>query len=378
MKTNAINLKSYRNIVSSIRIDHEAFAMIREEVEGAYEDVTPEGFPVCLLIIGESRTGKSCVVRQVLDQYAPDEGDDQSVLYAVAPAKATLKSLLEALLKGLGDPYWSRGTESNMTQRLYTQLEQVNCRMIILDEFQHLCDKGQAKQLDILADWLKVLLENGHWGLVAVGLPESASIVNCHSQLAGRFEPLLRMPTFDWTDKMSRSQFKGILKRFRLEMAPFELPLIEDEQLAFRMYLATAGRVGLIAKLLDRAVRDAIRAKRLQIRFADLQAAYGRAIWASSWFPVKDGPFLADQASISGSEVLKAVLERAKHEQVADTSGAVEIHTSPTGSSTEKQKNTRRPERHSHSYPAPGRMRAKARLKPPVTRGVRRGMERMS
>lgn len=370
MKANTIDLRRYRNIVSSIRIYHEAFAMIREEVVAAYEDVTPDGLPVCLLIVGESRTGKSSVVRQMLDQYVPDEGENQSVLYAVAPAKATLKSLLEALLKGLGDPYWSRGSESNMTQRLYTQLEQVNCRMIILDEFQHLCDKGQAKQLDILADWLKVLVENGHWGLIAVGLPESASIVNRHPQLAGRFEPLLRMPTFDWMDKASRSQFKGILKRFRLELAPFELPLIEDEHLAFRMFLATAGRVGLIAKLLDRAVKDAIRERRLQIRIADLQAAYGHAIWASSWFPVKDGPFLADQASISGTLVLQEVMARAKHEQVADTSSVVEVHTSATGAAAGMKNRRPRP----HSDRTAGRTRTSSCHKPAISRGARRRM----
>lgn len=325
MKPKKTDLKKYLNLVPSICIEHAAFASIKEELEAAYDSVSEDGNPVCTLITGESRTGKSSVVRLMLRDML-EVSDGQSVVYAIAPAKATTKSLLEALLKGLGDPYWHRGSESNMTQRLYTLLEEVKCRLIILDEFQHLCDKGQRKQLTVLADWLKVLVEGNRWGLVAVGLPESASIVHCHRQLQTRFQPELKMPVFDWTDKSSRVQFRGILKQFRLDLAPFELPLIEGEALALRVYLATAGRVGLIARLLDRAVKDAIRAERTKIRLEDLQVAYDHAIWGAPRFPVKGGPFLGSEAEITGKQVLASVLEVAAREHVADTSAKVEIH----------------------------------------------------
>src|SRR5690606_19134590 len=123
------------------------------------------------------------VVRELLETHVPTRVDGtliRSVVYAVAPAKATVKSLLESLLRGLGDPYWSRGSLGTMTQRLYTLLEAVQCRMIILDEFQHLCDKGQKQSLHMLADWLKVLIEERKYGLVAVGLPTAASVVHKH------------------------------------------------------------------------------------------------------------------------------------------------------------------------------------------------------
>lgn len=321
-----IKLNELKGIVSSICIDHSDFTMIRSEVERAYEDVDPEGYPVCLLVVGDSRTGKSFMVKNALRNCCSQMQDEQSVVYAVAPAKATLKSLLESLLHGLGDPHWYRGDISNMTQRLYTQLEAVNCRMIILDEFQHLCDKGQDKTLDILADWLKDLIEIKHVGLIAVGMPESQSIINRNPQLGGRFDAVLRMPTFDWMDGASRAQFRGILKSFRVEMDPFELPLIEYEEMAFRMYLATAGRIGLVAKLLNRAVKDAVRRGSRKIDVPALQAAYQRAIWSAPRFPVKEGPFLAKYDALCDEAVVKEAIEHAKAEQVADTSGDVELH----------------------------------------------------
>lgn len=332
MSAKKSDLSQYRDLVSRVRIDHDAYAFALHELNDAYDNVGNTATPVCLLIIGESRTGKSSVVRDMLETYLPQRVDGRtirSVVYAVAPAKATVKSLLESLLKGLGDPFWSRGTESNMTQRLYTQLDAVQCKLIILDEFQHLCDKGQAKRLDGLADWLKVLLETRKYGLVAVGLPSATSVVHNHPQLIGRFDEALRMPVFDWQDDALAAQFRGVLRQFQKELRPFQLPSLDSREMGLRMFLATAGRIGLVAKLLDRAIRDAIREGRLEIRIENLAEAYSRAIWSARLFPVAGGPFGAEWASLSQKGVQEAVLANAALEHVADHSATVEVHGNP-------------------------------------------------
>lgn len=249
------------DIVSKIRVAHDAYGEIQRELEIGYESVGSTPVPVCLLVTGETRTGKSCVVREMLRQHVARENGDgniQSVIYAVAPPSATLKGLLEALLKALGDPLWSRGAVSSMTERLYILLEKVNCRMIVMDEFQHLWPEGRRAGATVLSDWVKVLVEPGRWGIVAVGLPRSAAIIHTHRQLVNRFRPALCLPLFDWSVNSSRLQFRGVLKGFRRQLAPFEFPELESSELAYRMYLATCGRMGLIATLLDRAVKDAV------------------------------------------------------------------------------------------------------------------------
>lgn len=322
------DLSKYSNIVQAIRIDHDAYATIREELEMAYDAIGTTPTPVCVLLTGETRTGKSCVVLEFAETYLPSQAVDQtarSIVRAVTPETATVKSLLESLLKGLGDPHWSRGTISSMTHRLHVMLEAVQCKLIVLDEFQHLCDKGQRIRMMTVADWLKNLLQTNQYGLLAVGLPESASVVHAHRQLSDRFDCVLQMPQFDWKVDASAAQFRGVLVQFQEQLKPFELPPMDSKEMGFRMFLATAGRIGLVAKLLDRAIRVAIRAGSTKIRIEDLARAYARSIWSAPRFPVPGGPFGAEIAKLSGSEVQALVVKIADQEAYAERDPKVSV-----------------------------------------------------
>lgn len=353
---NSKDLERYTNLVGSIRIDHRAYDDIHRSIEEAYEEAVAvsEGSievatPICLLIVGETRTGKSSVARDFFEarkSAREKQGLRQAVLYATAPPEGTVKALLEQLLRALGDPHWSKGSRANMTHRLLTLLKGVGCRMIILDEFQHLCDKGQRRRLVEASDWLKNLVESKEWALVAVGLPESLSVINANRQLKARFDSPLTMPLFDWCDGMSRRQFRAILKAFAKELAPFELPCLDSDDIAFRVFLATSGRLGLFAKLMDRAVKTAIRGGTTKIRMEDLAEAFKRAIWFSAEFPLEGGPFLANLDVVSADEVVKQVAILAERDEFVDTSASVEIHGAPSSQDNDGPRGWPRKRRH--------------------------------
>jgi hypothetical protein len=350
MSTKKRDLRKYRDVVLTLRVEHAAYTELMEELKAAYDDIGLSAVDVCLIVLGEPRTGKSSLATDMLDDRVTKQSADsviRNVVYAVAPSPATVKSLLECLLYGLGDPHWNRGTVSNMTQRLYTLLKAAKCRMIILDEFQHLCaadgsdsesapgaaevrrprrSSGAVQRQKATADWLKVLLETTGIGFVAIGLPHAASVIQSNRQLSGRFDPPLRLPVFDWYEDASRAQFLGILQQFQEGLEPFQFPPFDSDAMGLRMYLASAGRIGLLAKFLDRAVRNAIRAKTVQIRLDDLAKAYRASIWSAPLFPVKGGPFGADFSALQLRGVQEQVLADASKEPCADMSGAVKVY----------------------------------------------------
>lgn len=349
------DLSQYMNLVGSIRIDHRAYEDIYQNINEAYEEAGAAAngqgeaaVPVCLLVVGETRTGKSSVAKDFFANCKPVRGKlglNQTVVYAAAPPEGTVKALLEQLLKALGDPHWSKGSRANMTYRLLTLLRGVGCRMIVLDEFQHLCDKGQRQRLVESADWLKNLVESREWALIAVGLPDSISVVNANRQLKARFDAPLTMPLFDWSDGGSRRQFRAILKAFAKELAPFELPSLESDEVALRVFLATSGRLGLFAKLLDRAVKTAIRAGTTKIRMEDLAIAFDRAIWFAPEFPLEGGPFGANLELLKCGEVIAKVASLAERDDFADMSATVQINGSESGASKQSRRGGRNTKR---------------------------------
>lgn len=322
-------LLQYIDLVKSIRIDHLAYTSILDALEDSLDSVGYTATPECLHIVGGYRTGKSCVIEDFLSRHPPDRlatGIRRSIVQATIPYNGTVKALVEALLRAFGDPQWVRGSESNQSARLRDFLEKTYCKMIILDEFQHLCDKGQQKRLDHTTDWLKDLIEKKPWALVVAGLPESSAIINRNGQLQGRFDGSLVMPLFDWKRPEDRTQFRSIVQSFVSEMHPFELPDLGGEELAFRTYLATSGRVGLFAKLMDRVVRNAIRAHTTKIRLPDLAKAYEQAIWFASRFELQGGPFLCDLQQ-GRNDLLSRVIGMAGEDSAyQEGNGSVHLH----------------------------------------------------
>lgn len=284
------------DIVSSIRALTPSYKVIKKRLAQALRDVGTTPVPVCLLILGDSRVGKSCPAEDFIDEQSQAQSDvsTRSVLYVLMPAKVTILSLIEQILFALRDPLWERGSLGTKTKRLYGLIDRLKVVMIIFDEFQHLwrSAKPGGQRAGEVADWLKNLTVHRQLAIVGIGLPELRAHLIRHEQLSNRFGSPIVIPTFDWMDEQSRGLFKGVLLAFESELMSIEMPSTEDADVAFRFFLACAGRVGLLVKILDRAVKTCIENNSLKIRMADLQAAFESEIWFSAEFPVVGGPFL--------------------------------------------------------------------------------------
>src|SRR5690554_3812150 len=141
-------MNNVRNIVENTLVPHTAFERARTRLEQCFDYAQTASEPICIALVGESRTGKSRVLEECYASHPSirdSEGLNTPILRVKTPSKPTVKGLAELMLRAMGDPRFDAGTENAKTIRLQTLMEHSNTRMVMIDEFQHFYDKGSHK-----------------------------------------------------------------------------------------------------------------------------------------------------------------------------------------------------------------------------------------
>lgn len=271
-------------IIDSILIPHSAFTHALEKLEQCYAYAPGASEPVCMALIGESRTGKSRVIEEFCHRHPPtrlEQGMSIPILRVKTPSYPTVKGLVELLLGAIGDPRFTTGTENAKTMRLKHLMQGVGTNMVVLDEFQHFFDKGSQTVMHQVADWLKILADETRCALVVAGLPTCRAVIDQNEQLAGRFAAPIVMPRLNWTVNEERQEFLAILQAFDAVMADvLDCPALATEEMAFRCFCTCGGLIGILSKFLRQLVWNASTADRKVLTLNDLQEAHKQSIWA--------------------------------------------------------------------------------------------------
>ncbi len=317
VKTKLIDWKKLmadlRNIVDNTLVPHQAFEEATRRIEQcfAYSDNASE--PICIALVGESRTGKSRVLEECDDRHPMvrnADGITTPILRVKTPSKPTVKSLAELMLRAMNDPRFDKGTENAKTVRLQTLMKNCGTRMVMIDEFQHFVDKGSQKVMHHVADWLKILVDDSRVALVVAGLPTCQAVLDQNEQLAGRFLSPLFMPRFDWHQEKQREEFEAILGAFYESLSDhFDLPVLDGPEMAFRCYCGTGGLMGYLSKFLRKVIWNAIDCNQKCIRLADLARAHQESVWDKASLPAIPNPF-AEEFAIQPTDDLIARIMR--------------------------------------------------------------------
>ena len=276
-------MNSLGNLVDRTLVSHAAFQAAVREIETCFEFALEVSEPICVALIGPSRTGKSRVLDACERQHPKlrcSDGMSVPILRVTAPSKPTVKGLAELLLEGLGAVDATRGTEIERTRRVKSLMCNTQTRMLMIDEFQHFFDKGTRLIMHHVADWLKILVDETRCALVVAGLPSCQTVIDSNEQLAGRFHAPIEMPRLSWENLEQREEFIGILSAFHKVLSQhLQMPEFQREAMAFRFYCATGGLIGYLTKILRRAVWQAIGRETKEITLEDLCEAHEKAVW---------------------------------------------------------------------------------------------------
>ncbi len=297
--------------IEKVLVHHRLFLEAFNRIEKCFDLAENAREPVCVALIGETRTGKSTVLKACLQKHPREHTKDGwiiPILHVSAPSKPTVKGLAEGMLEAFGVLDGARGTEIQKTRQLKTLMRNCGTTMIMIDEFQHFFDKGTRSVMHHVSDWLKILVDDVKCALVVAGLPSCRAVIEQNEQLSARFQASAQLARFSWRTDAEIYEFKSILGAYEKELRiQFDVPDFTSDEMAFAFYGATGGLMGFLLKLLRQSAYNASQENKRQITVQDLDRAHEESIWKGSTEAPR--PFGKDFLGEQNADLLKRIAQ---------------------------------------------------------------------
>ncbi len=245
-----------------------------------------------VFIIGESGSGKTTFLETLVERYPSYEHEDRTVRPAVMvsiPSVPSIKFIARRILAKLGDPlaYAQRRDNDELTKAIITLLKECRSQVLLLDEINNfLQKKGRHDSVLDLSNWLKEIVDDSKVLIILSALPIGEAVVQLNEQLERRFSAPLHLELVKknrWENNLA--DFRGVLKEIDEKLPTLRRSDLHGKDMATRLFFASDGRIGLLMKLLKRAIRIAHKKDVPQLDLAILEEAFTIEIWGEGEGP---------------------------------------------------------------------------------------------
>lgn len=242
-------------------------------------------------LTGDSGTGKTTLVKHLKSLYPDTRNEDgliQPVIYCSVPAHPTLKGLATSLLTAMNVPEVNilqkrgRNSENDLTIQCVRLIKECQTKAIVFDESQHLTRNPGRDGTYAATTWLKRLMSEAKVVMILAGISSTTLLFEQDEQLARRFWSTINLSRFDWTISQSRSEFLGILDAFQSSLPQYEFLPLATTETGFRIFMATGGLLGYLAKLLNQVILDANSDNRKVIKLKHFEISFEKTMRVSS------------------------------------------------------------------------------------------------
>lgn len=216
-----------------------------------------------MLIVGASNNGKTKILHHFEGKHKPDPNPDGDysiipVVFVEAPRKPDMNAFYNRILEAIWQPYSIRARDYDKESEVIKVLRNVQLKVLLIDEIQHIIAGGQVKQQEF-RNGLKSLGNELRISIVASGVEEAFNAFNTDPQLSNRFDP-------EFLSKWNMdNEYGDLLASFERRL-PLKKPSnLREANIAQHVLWKSEGILGEIHDVLKRAAIMAIKNKSEQI-----------------------------------------------------------------------------------------------------------------
>lgn len=171
---------------------HTEVATIWEKMEDILSHPRNHRMPD-LNIVARSNSGKTTLLKRFAKKHqaALDKETGEltaPVIAAVMPHDPTEILFIDALLGAVQLTVKRTDTFPNKLDQLYKTLERIDCKVILLDEIQHI-SAGTPREQHLIVNMMKNMSSILQISFIVAGTPEALNIFSFDSQFKSRFHP---------------------------------------------------------------------------------------------------------------------------------------------------------------------------------------------
>lgn len=246
-----IDVANLNKALRTRRIPHRKFKAAFERGKELLE-LPDLGMPGSgIMVCGSSGVGKTTLTYALLEYGLKHYGPD-SVMRTQLTQGATIKGVISNLLLGFGDPRSNYGSANELSLRLKETIQSRGCRLIIIDETQHLIPGGKPSKtlIDNILNAFKILDETGASFLLA-GMDDILQLWSADQQIRSRFQTTYFLDVLIYPKE--RPTWRGIVRKF-LDTIEQHGMIVNCPELDDRCYAASKGAMRPLVLILITAV----------------------------------------------------------------------------------------------------------------------------
>lgn len=253
--------------------DHYQYTTIFETLAAEIERVLNGSSPFVFPLLGDSRAGKSALLKDIEARFADNlsPSGHRRVLVVPMPSAASNEALAVRIIHTILGNIPVTGKTYQILNRARETMKGAGVQVLLVDETNHLVEKmstqkAQTKENRQTADWFKELGDISGISVVVTGLSHVSRMYSDNDQLENRGLVGARIHPYAWSVDADRIQFENTIKSGIAHMKDHGWSIDVDADLLTRVaYFGGGGYIGKARDFLVRIEEIADTRKQLDI-----------------------------------------------------------------------------------------------------------------